>query len=278
MQSKSRSGSGGGTPGKDPATFREFLEVELKRRLAKDRRYSLRRFAADLEIDSTALSRIIGGQRRMTLKTFERLAEKLALSAVQSDRYRTGLASETRRPKSKKIYTELSSYETAALATWIHTAILELPSLKDFSPNRQWMARRLGISAAETKNALKELELRGLIMMNADGTWVEKDSFFTTATPHQTSEQKADLQRQYLQKAIAALRDVDIKFRSQTGVTFAMKTSRLPYLIDTILKFQRRLAALAQEVADNDEVYQLSISLFPVTEAAMNDGNSNGGC
>src|SRR5688572_7582973 len=121
----------------------EHLQTELTRRCQQNPGYSLRAFARFLQIESSALSKILRRRRVMTPATASKLCQRLALD-----------------PRTKEIYLQQSSeakstaasayqtipYETyQVMAQWYHFAIMELVALKSFEPNSKWIARALGI-------------------------------------------------------------------------------------------------------------------------------------
>src|SRR3954470_9427897 len=57
-----------------------YLRKELERRKQKNPRYSLRAFASNLDLDASALSRILNGKQEIALSLCVRLVRKLKLS------------------------------------------------------------------------------------------------------------------------------------------------------------------------------------------------------
>ena len=64
--------------------FLQFLQQELERRCQKNPRYSLRSFAKYLEIDPSALSKILNGKRPLGKRLIRRFAFKLALTQEET--------------------------------------------------------------------------------------------------------------------------------------------------------------------------------------------------
>jgi hypothetical protein len=68
-----------------------------------------------------------------------------------------------------------------------------------------------------------------------------------------------------LLQALEALEDVPLESRDQSSMTMAIDPSLLPEAKAKIRDFRRSLCAFLQENArPKSEIYQLSISLFPV--------------
>ncbi|HAZ13222.1 MAG: hypothetical protein A2X86_00670 [Bdellovibrionales bacterium GWA2_49_15] len=63
--------------GMDAPQFRLYLKAQLAERQGRNPRYSLRSFARFLEIDSSALSKIMNGKRALGQKMMQRMGERL---------------------------------------------------------------------------------------------------------------------------------------------------------------------------------------------------------
>lgn|GEM_PF-5007755 len=61
--------------------FRQYLNLELDRRIMRNPRYSLRSFARFLEVDSSALSKMLRGKRPLGRKMIRQLGPRLGLNA-----------------------------------------------------------------------------------------------------------------------------------------------------------------------------------------------------
>lgn len=247
--------------------LRLFLQREFLTRCKDRPGYSLRSFAKALAIDSTALSRILSGQRRITKSTFKKLIDRLDLSPVEVNRF----AAKTLSAKSKArgqspVYSELAHDTFIAMSTWYYPAILELPYLKDFKLDPKWMAKTLGITASEVNIAIDTLQRIGLIEITSDHKWIDKTSFFSTIQKNVTSTALRSFQKQVLSKATRALDEIPIERRDQTAMTFAVDQSRLESAKEKIKTFRREMVDFLQDAhQQNDSIYQLSISLFPLS-------------
>src|SRR5436190_13489498 len=108
--------------------LRTYLGHLLAEKCQAQPGYSLRTFAKTLGMDSTALSRILKGERKITRTTFAKLAERLGLDPIQMGRF------EPRSMKKKNstvaTYGELAYDTFLAMSHWYYLAMLELPYLK----------------------------------------------------------------------------------------------------------------------------------------------------
>jgi len=67
--------------------FRAFLQDELEKRCKKNPRFSLRAFARTLEVEPSALSKILHGKRALTPKMLLRMASQLGLPEQDIERF-----------------------------------------------------------------------------------------------------------------------------------------------------------------------------------------------
>jgi len=67
--------------------FRSFLQDELEKRCKKNPRFSLRAFARTLEVEPSALSKILHGKRALTPKMLMRMANQLGLQERDIERF-----------------------------------------------------------------------------------------------------------------------------------------------------------------------------------------------
>lgn len=266
--------------------FSKYLRSDWQLRRQEDHSFSLRKYARLLGIDATALSRIVKGERRVTIDTFLRIAAKLQMSAQQIEFFQRGLTGQRGRPPAEaragrvadpsgQTHYELLEEEVSeALSHWYLTAILETAYLDDFVPDPRWIARRLGISELEVKIGLKQLLSLGLIEMRPEGGWTEKFGHFTNINGKFTSAAKRSLQKELLRKALEAVDSVDFDRRDQTSLTFAVDAELLGEARELITRFRRDLNQLMQKTPVRDQVYQLTVSLFPLTTPKHNKGES----
>jgi uncharacterized protein (TIGR02147 family) len=259
--------------------FRRHLQDELAARCEHNSRYSLRAFAQCLGIGSSDLSKLIRQKRRLTDVTLVRLATRLGLTPDEIEPYREALRQSPTRVSARAgataagdDYRQLSTDTFRLLGDWYHMAILELIKVRGFQPSEKWVARRLRISASEVNIAVQRLTRLGLLEITADGRWVCLEGSTTSVSNEYTDAAKKRLQRQILGKAAQALDDVPFADRDQSAILMAVNRKHLPAAKDMIRDFRRRLCALLEEGDDKEEVYYLTVSLFPVSMGTPGGG------
>lgn len=211
------------------------------------------------------------GRRKITVRAIRKLGPRLGLNPKELARYCE--KAEVRSLESGDEYTALVHDHFQMISDWYHFAILELVTTATFRAEIKWIARVLGISVAETRAAVARLERLGFLKIDAKAGWQligPKDT--TTLGTELTSAALRKMQKQILEKAIIAVDEVPAHQRDQSAMTMAIDSARLPEAKERITKFRRELSRFLESGATRDHVYQLSISLFPLTRSENGQG------
>ena len=247
--------------------FRVRLNEELARRCQQNPNYSLRAFAKFLEIDFSSLSKMMRGKRTVGPRVTLRLGNRLGLNPAEIHKYtssRNQLKAET---KSSREYLRLTEDVFQVLSELYYYSILELTLVKGASAETKWIADALGIPESETKIALERMERLEMIAKNDQGKWIRiKNPNITTLVDGYTSSAHRKIQGQILNRAKVALETLPIEKRDQTSMTMAINSSKIPAAKRRIAKFRRELDDFLGEGDNLDQVYCLSVGLFPLTD------------
>lgn len=239
--------------------LRDILNFILVERIKSNSRYSLRAFAQSLEIDAGQLSRFFSGKRTFSKATTIKIVSKLPLNLPHIKKIIEGGPDNSRFLK-----IELDQFEI--ISEWHHYAILELTRVEGFLSEVSWIANKLNISQAETKNAIERLLRLGYLVENEDGNWVDVSGNISTFHHPSTNTALKEQQKQILKNAITAVEHVEYSKRDQSALTFAISTNLIPEVKKRIEQFRAEIDLLVESsLQPRDEVYQFSLSFFPVT-------------
>jgi uncharacterized protein (TIGR02147 family) len=155
-------------------------------------------------------------------------------------------------------------------------AILELTHLHNFRPNSRWIARVLGITADEVNLAVSRLARLGLLEMANRDRWIDKSGNMTASLAEFNQAAVQRLAEQVRLWMIAAVGTVPAGAFEHSATTLALSTARLPLVLERIAWFRRELIALLQDDPTADDVYQLEINFFPVTNLQHDKENTRG--
>ncbi len=247
--------------------LRSYLNWEFLRRKERNDNYSLRAFAMSMEIDPTFLSRLMKGERAFTKKTVNRICTHLKTSLDEIETFVENL-----QLNDMGVY-KLSDIEFSPVSKWYFFAILDLFSLKNFQSNINWIAESLGLSLSETSDALDVLEQNEMIS-RSESPWTVNKKSTNWVNVRTTSAIRKDYQKQVTEKAKEALDKVDYTNRESVSLTVAASKSLVPEIKERIKKFMNELRVLTKEHQSFDEVYQLQIAYFPLSQIRNKEVNN----
>jgi uncharacterized protein (TIGR02147 family) len=249
--------------------FRLYLQSELSRRLNETPGYSLRSFAKLLEVDPSALAKLLKGHRPLGKRLITRFAVRLNLAPDEVNEfisYQEQMNSRSSAHTSNSNYQQITLDTFRLIADWYHYAILELIRVDSFRPDPKWISRSLHIPLTEVNFAIERMVRVGMLDINENtGEWTDNSEISTNITkPYFDGAQKRH-QKQILEKAIFALENTPVAYRDQTSMTMAIDTERLPEAKERIKHFRRELANFLSRGETRDQVYHLSLSLYTIS-------------
>lgn len=246
---------------KDP--FVEIVRLEFDRKRSRNARYSLRSFSRDLGLDASNLSKILGYSKPLGEKLRKKIAIKLGFES--SDLALFGGAEMARTGDKDYAVHSLNTFRV--ISGWQHYAILEMFKIKGFNLSVSEIASRLGLTDKAAGESLERLKTVGLLKTDLKNRRLEPvDESSSSIFEVSTSKAHRDQQREILEGAIEALNDVPLEERSQSSMTMAIDPKHLDQARGLIKKFRRQMGRLLSDSENLTEVYQLSVSLYPVTK------------
>ncbi len=243
---------------------RHLLLRELERRCQQNPKYSLRAFAKALDLNPAMLSMVISGKRNLSKKMAKKIAAKLALNPDDTSSFISTAASREifAQPIVPK-YRDIALDQFATISDWYHYGILSLVETKNFKPNFQWIASRLGISVMEAKAAVERLERMELLDTTSKrwsqigGDIMIENEVSTAATRH--------FQSQMLKLIQYSLENDPPNLRDISSITMAIRPEDIHMAKEEIRKFKIHLMNLLEKKGFAQEVYSLTVQLFPVS-------------
>jgi uncharacterized protein (TIGR02147 family) len=251
--------------------FRLHLQDEFLSRCRRNPKYSLRAFARSLGVNHGILSTVLRNKRPLTARLVQELGFALRLGEKELNAYVRALPDFGESPVKKttriKQINQMTVDTFNVVSDWYHDAILELSRLRDFQGTPKYIAKKLGISTTEARLAIERLERIGLIEIGRDGSWKETLGDNTTAwNVDVTSPALRHLQRQVLGLSLRALEEIPRAEREHACMTMAVRARDLAEAKRRIKAFRHELMSFLQrDGAELDEVYQLAVSLYPLT-------------
>lgn len=264
--------------------YRVFLNSWVSFKRQNNPRWSLRLLSRQLGLSGTGtLSNMLLGRRGLSIEMAQKLSEVMKLSdrereyfhvlvAVQSRSSRDLAKNELLRRKEsigaeKRVHQ--IDFETFRLISSPHYyAIREAVNLRDFREDPAWIQHRFRNSFLLTEEeialCLRRLLDAGLLSRDENGKLVQDTPIHSTP-----AEFKSEATRGYHDRssrlATSALRKVGFDRRHFTATTFGIRKSDLPRFKQKIEEFCRESLG-AFDGPDAEEIYQLNMQLFPLSE------------
>ncbi len=255
-------------PQSDEASFRRLLQEELARRCTRNRQYSLRAFARDLETDHSTLSQILRGRRTLTERTIRKLGAILGLASKDISKH---VLRELQRAPSGptggtvSVLRELTEDTLAVISGFEHYAILELTHLDAFRPDVRWISRVLGLSPDVINVAVQRLLRIGLLKWVSSETWVDCTGDVTHLLDGIAYDAVWRLSERARQHALGSDHAAPDRLHEFSSTTLAVDHRKLPEALRILTKARNQVLRVLSESDRRDQVYHLDISLIPLT-------------
>lgn len=265
----------------------DLLREEYFQRKANHPSYSVSAFARDLGISQSLLSLVFSGKRPLSLKQATQIVLLLDFPHQKAERFiecailalpgnskalkkiRRGYQKASGAQASRlPLFVDQELERFKILSQWYHLPILDLSTTRGFSSDPIWIARRLGISSVQAKDAMERLVQLGMASWRG-GVFRKIHSKIHFPSGKSESFVRC-FHQQMIGKALDELKRTGqgaFKAREISGTTVAIPKSRVEAASKMIQKFQQDFAAFVTEGAC-DEVYQLNIQMFPLTQSA----------
>lgn len=264
--------------------IRGLLKRVYVERKERNKAYSLSSFSKDLGISVSLLSRILSGERSVSLKLAMHVTTLLEVGEKQSKHIILSmLKAQSKNAKIKKHiraklesnlqatnispeYTSVDIEQFKAIATWYHLAILSLIELRDFKSSTFWISKRLGISSTETRDAIERLFALGLITEVEGKIQRTKKSLFVKTRRSEFAVRK--FHEQMISKALEELNETSqerFEKRLINGMTIACEDKHINLIKEKINQLQEEILNLT-ETAHATELYQMNVQLYPLTK------------
>ncbi len=254
-----------------------LLEEELKRKKRVNSRFSLRSFAKMIGADPSHLSKILQCDKPLTVNIAKRFIEKSELSETEKSLFWDSFIREReksfgdktlgleeiagQKPQSNEApLTNETFYIISEPSHWAVLEAIRTPGGND----PELIAGKLGLSVIEVTSAISRMVRCGFLKRTETGVAAESSAYENSKNTTVAETAQALHQKRVMEKAAIALDRVPAVNRAQECVTFAIDAAKMEQAQARIQQF---VANLVQELGASNasDVYQLSMSLFPVS-------------
>ena len=160
---------------------------------------------------------------------------------------------------------EKEKYEYYSM--WYHPVVRELVTASEFDGTAEWLAARLNppITSVQAEKSVALLERLGFIERTKDNRWKQSNPTVSSG-PEPVSHILFNYHLAMLDLAKKSLQHVGAERRDVSALTLGVPASRIPQLKQMIREFRGEVLRLVSQDTNPEEVVQLNIQMFPVTE------------
>lgn len=257
--------------------YQKCLKEELNDRMKSNPRYSIRAFSRFLDINPSTLSRVLKGEKRLSIPLSKKILTKLELEPLLAKKFISSVAESYQNESVKRVTTEVKALLREPrekgrekdltpdvfkiISDWYHYGILQLIETETAKTDVSWIARQLGLTELETELALNRLlELEMIVKENHK--FKRTVLKVNAGDPALTTVAHKKRIRQVTEKSLQSLENDPIALRNHTTMTMAIDPEQLPLAKEMIDEFMDKLSAVLETKKKN--VYELQINLFPL--------------
>jgi uncharacterized protein (TIGR02147 family) len=263
--------------------YREFLRDFYREQKQKHFFFSFRFLSQKTKIDPAHIARVFQCKRHLSEKS---LAPFIALCKFNDEekRYFDQLVAfnmartERQARQAFEALLSLSSVKSLTLrpeqygfyTKWYYTAVRALIAMRSFTDKDcSRIAQTLSppITASQAREAVKLLLKLGLVRKGPDGILGVTDAHITTGAQWRSLAVNA-FQAETLRLARESLDRHEKELRDISTVTIGIKRDRMDEIRQRIAEFRKSIIHCAEEDQEPDDVYQLNIQLFPLTDTS----------
>lgn len=272
--------------------YRKFLRDYCEKQKEIHPHFSYRYFARVADLGSFGyLKMVIDGTRNLSVKTLNKFIKALKLGKKEAAFFEAMVNfNQSQSDKERDLYFErMVSLREAVKITGLtkdqyeyyryryFVIIREMVALEEFVEDPAWIAARVNpaIRQHEAAHAVGALLRMGLLKRNADGKLEQAD--VSIASPAEMESLALfNFQRDMLNQAKDAMVKIDASLRDITSLTIPLPLTMVDEIKKKITVFREQIIDYVNKSAKSfDEVYQLNLQLFPVTQKKVNEPDEN---
>lgn len=263
------------------SNYRTFLADYYEFKKAESPIFSHRYFAQKAGIPSpNYLKLVMDGKRNLTKKSLVKFSVALGLKGLRAEFFenlvffnqaasleeRNAYYGRILKVRAKAGLKKLDEAQFQLFSDWRHIAVRELAAAKGFRPDARWVAKKLGksITEREAEESLKLLSMLGLLKKTANG-FAQSDANITTSDEVRSLLVK-NYHHQMIRMAASALDTLPAAKRDISSITIPIHAKDFAKVKEQIQLMRKELLNLGAEPGSGEDVVQVNIQLFPLTE------------
>ncbi len=264
----------------DYLDYRKFLKDYYQERKKIDSRFSHRFIANKLHFDSGYFSKIIKGERHISLRLVPKFITLLKLGKKEGEFFETMvLFCKAKAHDEKNRHFEnlmsfkktekniLSAEQYKLFDNWYYPAIREIIAFYPFKGDYKELAKIVQppIKPSEAKKAIKTLEKLKLIRKKDDGTYKRIVQVWSTGEEVK-SVALVNMQQAMMDLAKDAFDRYSRNNRDMSTLTLSISEDEYMMISRELSRLREKLLDAAQKCSNPDRVYQCNFAVFPVSK------------
>lgn len=245
---------------------------------------SVRGVAGRLEITPSYWSKILRGKKPVPPALLPKIVKVLRLDTQQVAQLQrsilqrierdqlmpaTGLRTTNKRKKAPtETYRNLETSEIWLLKEWFYIPILNFCTLPKAGTDIKGIASGLGLKTEQVREAIQKLVQHGYLKQEKNGRLARTEQKLRLPTTKSLAQVR-DYHAALLQRAGEELKNIsdeDFARRLISAVNFAGSSKKMKEARLILEEAMYQVANLMADDHDCDEIYQLSLQIFPMTK------------
>lgn len=262
--------------------YRKFLGDYYNYKKKTSRYFSYRYFSNKIGLNSPSfLKQVIDGKRNLTSQMIERFCNALNFNQKEARYFRSLVLFNQAKTIGEKqeYYTLLKTFienieekilspeQYEYFSTWYIPVIRELVCTYNFKDNYETIGKMLipEIQPSEVKKAIELLLKLNLIERTSDGSYRQTYSA-VVADSNITSFAIRSFTRKMIELSGEALESFEKNERNISGITMGISKEAYHLILSELEAFKDRIKIIVNRDKKTEQVYQLNISLFPLSK------------
>jgi uncharacterized protein (TIGR02147 family) len=267
--------------------FRKYLRDYYEEKKATTRHFSYRYFCMKAGISSPVfLKLVIEGKSNISVPMIDKFARALGLNKTESRYFKhLVLFNQARDADEKQDHYAvlvtmsnnvsqhvLGSEQFEYLSRWYTVVIRELICHYDFKEDFEALGASVipPISRKNAEFSVRLLLRLGLIIKNSKGAYRQVNRALTTNRDVAGPAIRA-FNKTMIELAAQSVNAMDNTVRNVSGMTLGVSKECYDVLCAELSAFKDRIAAIVDNSAESDRVYQLNLQLFPVGQSPQKE-------
>jgi uncharacterized protein (TIGR02147 family) len=265
--------------------YRKFLKDLQEQKKRDNSVLSLRYLAREIGIDSGYISKIIAGQRHVSLSLAKKIAVFFQLDKKQTIYFclLVQFAKAKTQTEKSRHYEQLLTFKTSPAAVltekqyglfdnWYNLAVRETIACFVFKGDFADLGKRISppISEAKARKSVATLEKLGLVRKNGDGVYERVEPVWTTDRDIESVAVNR-LQIAMLNLAKEAYDRFPRAVRDMSTLTLSVSKEEYKTMAADLAAMRNKFLTMARNCKNPDRVYHLDLALFPLSRLSRRE-------